>query len=130
MTIYTKSIYKLPSDEDGVRISVMSRHTLSDGRTPDLAIMPWHEHLKKLSPAEKDVGAFYRHELERQELLRRYREHLQEPDISLEVQKLAKRALQDDITILCVEENAADCHRGVLAEECKKYEPSLQVVHV
>jgi hypothetical protein len=33
--LYTKSIYKPKYLDDGLRISVMSRHTLSDGKTDD-----------------------------------------------------------------------------------------------
>ena len=38
--LYTKSIIKQKSLEDGCRISVMSRHTLNDGITIDSRILP------------------------------------------------------------------------------------------
>ena len=50
-------------------------------------------------------------------------------EISGKVLSLAARSITEDITILCVEETPEFCHRRLLADECKKYEPNLQVVH-
>jgi len=129
MTLYTRSIYDKPMPEDGTRISVMSRHTKTDGITLDTRIQHVDEWLCQLSPSQKDVGGYYRHEIDLQELFSRYKLLLQKPYQQSEVQKLAKRALCEDITILCVESDALKCHRSVLAEECRKYEPQLIIVH-
>ncbi|MBI4016065.1 MAG: DUF488 family protein [Candidatus Aenigmarchaeota archaeon] len=132
MALYTKSIFEYPLPEDGTRISVMSRHTNNDGITLDPRIKPGHtftEWLPQLSPSPRDVGAYYRKKIKLQDLLNNYSAHLKKEYIASKVRELAERAVSEDITILCVEENAAECHRGVLAEECRKYQPNLQVVH-
>jgi len=53
--LFTKSIYKPVSVLDGQRISVMSRHTLEDGVTPDPRINSdsYYAYLKILAPLEK-----------------------------------------------------------------------------
>lgn len=58
----TKCILAPESENDGLRISIMSRHTLEDGKTPDSRITPNHFdlHLPILAPHPKDVGAYYR----------------------------------------------------------------------
>jgi len=38
MPLHTKSIRSARKESDGLRISIMSRHTLKDGKTPDLEI--------------------------------------------------------------------------------------------
>lgn len=46
---------------DGIRISVMSRHTLNDGKTPDHRLMGmFDEHRPELGPAPKLIGDYYR----------------------------------------------------------------------
>ena len=45
------------------------------------------------------------------------------------VKKLAHDALSEDITLLCVEEDAQFCHRRVLAEICVVFEEKLNVEH-
>lgn len=60
--LFTKSIHKPVQPEDGYRISVMSRHTLSDGKTPDPLITgkSYIEWWKDLAPRDTLVGAWYR----------------------------------------------------------------------
>jgi len=127
----TKSILKEKEKSDGIRISVMSRHTYSDGITPDIRIKEnlYEEHLQKLAPEQKLIGAYYKRGLSWNEFEKKYLEQLQTKETSDKVKKLAKRSLEEDITILCIEDSPEKCHRRILAEECKRYEPSLMIKH-
>lgn len=129
--LYTKSIIKEKSSEDGIRISVMSRHTLNDGITPDSRITKncFDEHLQIVAPPSKLIGDYYKRGLSWENFEKRYLEHLKKPEIAEIVKQLARRAIQQDITLLCIEETAEHCHRRLLAEECRRYQHSLQVVH-
>jgi len=129
--LYTKSIYKPKLDSDGLRISVMSRHTLNDGISPDLKINEsgYDLWLKILSPPDKLVGDYYKKGLSFEEYRKRYLVYLSEKNIGMEVEKLSKQALGQDITLLCVEESAEKCHRKILAEECQKYCSNLRIRH-
>lgn len=130
--LFTKSIYTKKISEDGLRVSVMSRHTLFDGKTPDTA-MNFPESVDEwwqwAAPPQKLVGAWYRREVSKEEFTQHYQMHLQRPKVSFEVKELARRALHKNVTLLCVEPKGEFCHRVLLAEECKKYEPELCVEH-
>ncbi|MDO8516766.1 MAG: DUF488 family protein [Nanoarchaeota archaeon] len=129
--LYTKSIYKPKLDSDGLRISVMSRHTLNDGITldPKITNLSYDLWLKILSPPDKLVGDYYKRGLSFEEYKEEYLIYLSEKDIRIEVEKLSKQALEQDITLLCVEESAEKCHRKILAEECQKYYSNLRIMH-
>ncbi len=129
--LYTKSIFKNKLLEDGVRISVMSRHTLNDGITPDPRITKdsFDEHLTLVAPPAKLIGDYYKRGLTWEDYTGRYLEHLRKPEIAQTVEQISRRAMQQDITLLCVEDSAEYCHRRILAEECQKYNPSLIVIH-
>jgi len=131
MTLFTRSIYSEPQAEDGIRISVMSRHTLNDGVTPDPEITTdsYHEHMKILAPPEKLVGSYYRMEIGFPTFCLGYSWHLRNSEVEHAIRGLAKRALTEDITLLCIEKSHEDCHREMLADKCKEYEPGLVVEH-
>ncbi len=131
MALFTKSILSERESSDGVRISVMSRHTLSDGVTPDPRITfdKYEEHLVILSPRPKFLGDYYKRGLPWEEFELRYCNQLRHPDLIPVVQSLAIRASNQDITLLCIEEVATHCHRRLLAEECLVYEPILKIEH-
>lgn len=129
--LFTKSIFKPAEKRDGIRISVMSRHTLEDGITPDVRITSesydfWN---KTLSPPDRLVGSYYKKRFPWEEFERRYLAYLKRVYVTEHVRKLSKEALLEDITLLCAEESAEKCHRRILAEECQRYEPSLEVNH-
>lgn len=128
--LYTKSILEERKPEDGLRISVMSRHTLNDGLTLDARITNNHfdEHLQILAPPLKIIGEYLRGELDWENYIAKYLEYLKKPDIAKEVKQLAERATKQDITLLCIEDTPNYCHRRLLAEECQRYQPLLQVI--
>lgn len=145
----TKCIFLPISPYDGQRISVMSRHTLNDGVTPDSRIVAgvtYTSHLQKLAPPASLVGWWYRENRKltdtpelntnkmKDELWRvfinQYSEHLDKPTQAELTTRLVDRALIKTVTILCVEESPEFCHRRLLSEKAKLLRPELEVRHV
>lgn len=129
--LYTKSIHKPIETEDGIRISVMSRHTLDDGLTSDPRITGSSFEIwwRLLAPPDKLVGDYYKRGLPFEEYARQYLEYISERPAKIEVIRLASLASVKDVTLLCVEESAEKCHRRLLAENCREYNPELAVKH-
>lgn len=123
----TKSILYDVEDTDGLRISVMSRHTLNDGKTPhpNITSSSYDEWLQSLAPPAKLIGDYYKKGLDWEQFEKRYLEHIRQPDIQVEVGKIAKASIDSVITLLCIEDSPELCHRRILAEECKRYETDL-----
>lgn len=46
-----------------------------------------------------------------------------------EVEKLAMRSLEENITLLCIKLSPERFHRRLLAEECIRYFPQIEVAH-
>lgn len=129
MALFTKCILHDSSIEDGIRISVMSRHTLSDGQTPDPRITSFDIHAPILGPSPKLIGDYYKRGLSWAEFEARYTDEINlEPKKSL-VRSLAELALLTDVTLLCVEETCEFCHRRLLADACREYCRQLQVIY-
>ncbi len=123
----TESIRRHKSSTDGLRISVMSRHTLNDGVTPDLQILPtsfdiW---MKELAPPQTLIGDYYKRGLSWEEFEDRYKKFLREGTTQLFIGALLKLLQTQTITLLCVEDTPEQCHRRLLAEECKLLRPSI-----
>lgn len=120
----TKSILSPKEDSDGLRISVMSRHTLNDGITPHPNIISSSYDFWMLifAPPLNLLGDYSKRDLFWMQFEKRYLEYLQQSNIPFEVEFLAKRSLESAITILCIEDTPEHCHRRLLAEECKKYQ--------
>lgn len=131
MVLYTNCILSWPVGTDGHRISVMSRHTLNDGVTPDKRITPdsYHEWLPQLAPPPELIGGYYKLSIPWEQLEREYVAHIRKPPAIELVKSLAKKAIAQDITLLCIESAPNKCHRRLLAEEMGRLEPKLQVVH-
>lgn len=129
--IYTRCIFSQDEGRDGIRISVMSRHTLNDGLTPDPRITMYSYNLwmQELAPPTKLVGDYYKRGLPWEKFSEEYQKFLKEPGMATRVKALAKLGLEKTVTLLCAEETADKCHRRLLAEECQRYEPSLKVEH-
>ena len=119
----TKCILALRSNYDGLRISVMSRHTLDDGVTNDPRILPsmYSLHFTSLSPPPQLIGSYLKRGLSWEDYERRYLDHLKSPnavsDISRIIHFLNNRL---NVTLLCIEETPEHCHRRLLALEIKK----------
>ena len=123
----TKSILLPKEGSDGTRISVMSRHTLNDGITPHPQInsSSYDLWLPNLAPPAKLLGDYYKRGLPFEQFKEQYLSYINQHEIKIEVQKLAKKSIDSVITLLCIEESPEYCHRKILAEECKKYQLDL-----
>jgi len=126
----TKSILELKNESDGLRISIMSRHHWSseiikytniNKINPQLYDLWW----KELAPSENLVGDLYKRKLPWNQFEQRYLAEINKLPILEKVKDLAHRSLTETITLLCLEKSPKYCHRRILAEECKKYEPLL-----
>ena len=123
----TKCIFSPIEESDGIRISVMPRHTLNDEITLNPKINPhsYNFWLPSLAPPLKLIGSYYRRDLPWEEYETKYLEYLRQIQISINVKNLARISLKSDVSLLCIENTPEHCHRRLLAEECKKYENSL-----
>lgn len=130
--LFTKPILKPEDVNDGTRVSVMSLHTENDGKTPDARIIEgetFKEWAREFSPPLKLVGAYYRGEVDWREYEIRYLEFLRSDDMRGRVRDFAKRCLGEIITLMYIEDDPEKCHRRLLAEELKRYEPDLNIIH-
>ena len=73
------------------------------------------------------MGDYYKRGLPWEIFEQKYLEHIRQSQVQFEVQNLAIISLDSVITLLCIEDSPTYCHRKLLAEECKKYQPSLIV---
>ncbi|MBD3319274.1 DUF488 family protein [Candidatus Woesearchaeota archaeon] len=129
--LYTRCIFHpFDREQEGVRISVMSRHTLSDGKTRDPRITPATYDLWKprFAPPDRLVGDWYKRGLLWEDFERRYLDYL--GTIEREVFALAANAVEQSLTVLCIEESPRRCHRRLLAEECQRLIPRLSIRHL
>lgn len=125
----TKCILAPRAPEDGMRISVMSRHTLSDGVTPDARITSetFAVHWPVLAPPPRLIGDYRKRGLSWDNFSRRFGEHLESLVAQAAVLRLLCLLEETDITLLCIEDSPDCCHRRLLAEKCRQLQPGLQM---
>lgn len=130
MTLFTKAILSPKSETDGLRISVMSRHTFNDGITPNPEISDdtYDEWIPELAPSLKLIGSYYKRGLSWDKFSESYEATLHDDMRSTIIQRIASRALNENVTLMCIEESPDKCHRRLLAEECKRIEAELEVM--
>lgn len=120
-----------PKKDNGicVRISVMSQHTLRDGKTPDLEITDdlFDAHCPEFGSPPKLIGAYLRKEIDWPEFERCYLEHIRQPGVMRDIEYFIRTARYMDIIFLCIEEDPQFCHRRLLAEECKRQDESVEI---
>ena len=131
MGINTRSILGPIELEDGRLFSIMSRHTLSDGTTSDERITKesYDEWRNEFAPPDKIIGNYYSKKRggDWLKFKQQYLDYLRTPKMVEKVKDLAKRGLEEAITLLCIEDEPMKCHRRLLVSECKRYEPKLKV---
>ena len=120
---------------DGLLISIMSRHTLRDGRTPDREITnaSFDEWWPELAPPDALIGWYYKQEQPpSREIWETFEEkflyYLRWTDAGMYLRHLAELAHYGDVTILCIEPTPERCHRRLIAEACKRIDPSLRII--
>lgn len=128
----TKCIKSSKSDDDGLRISIMSRHTLSDGKTPDpdISHASFDEHWTELAPPPRSVGSWYRssqNDDDWQRFEEEYRRHLEGEPQQIKLKELIDMATHQNVTVVCVESTPERCHRRLLALACQQVQPELEV---
>ncbi|MEK7072790.1 MAG: DUF488 domain-containing protein [Patescibacteria group bacterium] len=130
MSLKTASIKSAKNIRNCFRISVMSRHTLSDGKTSDPEITDdlFDDHIPQLGPPPKLVGGYYRGEVLWPEFARRYLEYLSSDQASGLVDELIELSKKTDVVLLCIEDTPEFCHRRLLAQECQRRDPTLEVI--
>ncbi|MFC1721112.1 DUF488 domain-containing protein [Patescibacteria group bacterium] len=129
MALFTRCILGDVSEEDGLRISVMSRHTLEDGKTPDRRITSdiFDLHMPELAPSPELVGAWYRGEINWGEFKTGYGWKMRHAPMDRYIEILCAIAKKTDVTILCIEQEVDHCHRRLLAERCLEVQPDLVI---
>lgn len=127
--LFTKCIIHVPSHDDGIRISVMSRHTQNDGSTPDERITQWDIHAPILGPSPRLIGDYYKRGLSWDEFADRYLNEIRTERKLILIKLIGQIALVNNVTLLCIEETQHLCHRSLLAGECKRVVPELQIIH-
>ena len=120
----------LPHDlEDGYRISVMSRHTLDDGVTLDPRITEdsFDAWWQALAPPLTLVGEYYKRGMPWARFEDRYLDYLRNAVQQQKLKDLVWYATRETTTILCVETVPKQCHRRLIAEECRRLAPALEI---
>jgi len=118
MAILTACILSNRSPADGVRVSVMSRHTLNDGITPDARIdsSRFDLHYPDLAPSPRLIGDYYKRALSWLDFEAKFREEMKQPKAISAMDKVIKMARKGNVTLLCIEEGDEMCHRRLLVE--------------
>ena len=130
MSLKTKSIKKPRMTDDGLCISIMSRHTLNDGVTPDEEITKesFDEWWPELAPPLSLIGAYYKQGLPWKDFEREFRNYLQLPQAQARLQSLVALAQSSTVTILCIESTPEHCHRRLVAEMCHDMDALLEIL--
>ncbi len=130
MSLKTKDIKKPKSLDDGLRISIMSRHTLDDGVTPDQAITPdlYDQWWRELAPPDKLIGSYYKRGLSWKEFSEQFKAYLQSATANDWLIKLIELAKLQNVTILCIEDKPDNCHRKLVAQRCAELDRDLKII--
>lgn len=131
MVLKTKPMSAEPSLSDGLRICVMrdariyNRHLTSFKNLYDRHM--YDIHLKSLAPPTKLKDDYQQGRIFWEEYVPVFRKEVLETQTEL-IKAIAYLAVKGNITLLCSEKTPEECHRRLLAEECKKYQPSLETI--
>lgn len=133
MPIYTKCIFGERESIDGLRASVMSRHTMNDGKTrnPDLD-GTYDIHLLIFAPDPNLVGRHYRGQVSWENFTDEYVSGLRKPEAKKAIEFWGQIAVRQNLTFLCVEPYIGPktmCHRIILAEEFQNTFSDLIVIN-
>lgn len=128
LNLNTKPITSQRMAEDGIRLSVMSRHTLQDGITPDneIAENSFDEHWPELGPPPKLIGDWYKRGLLWDDFARRYNAYLETVPKQVE-SLLGLLVCTQTVTLLCIEPEPEHCHRRLLAEYCQEWNEQIRL---
>ncbi len=131
MVLKTKKMNAEPSEDDGLRICIMR-----DARVYNRQLKRFEEkhgrpmydlHLKDLAPSTELKDAYKEGKIGWDEYVPWFENDVLSSYDEL-LRQVAYQALKDDITLLCTEESPDNCHRRLVAEECQKYQPGLEII--
>ncbi len=117
-------------EEMETSVSVMSRHTLTNGVTPDPEITSdkFNLHWPELGPDPNAIGRYYRGSIGWEEFRALYLERLASNGSSiLRLAKLADLATERNVAVLCVEPEPLYCHRRLLIGYFGRCYPDIEV---
>lgn len=113
--LHTKSIREV-SESDGIKISIMRYNPR--GFKYDL----W---IPSLAPSEKLLKDYNSKKITWAAYERRFKEEIKNADKIVDA--LVLLAEHRDITLYCYQSSPKECHRRLVAEECKRRNPNLEV---
>jgi uncharacterized protein YeaO (DUF488 family) len=133
----TKKMNAPPEESDGIRICIMRdkrvyhRHLKSFQEK--YGIPMYHLHIKELGPTIELKNAYKNKEITFEEYIPIYFSDTIEKESDL-IDEIAEKALTTNITALCTEPKPKNsneilkCHRRLFAEECKRRQPTLEIL--
>jgi len=131
MALRTKCMNAVPSDSDGLRICVMRNANVYNRH---LKLFQKHYgrpmydmHMKALAPSTELKDAYKHGDLSWKEYQPIFRQEVLKNQSDL-VKMIAFMAQYQDVTLLCSEKTPEQCHRRLPAEECKRYQPKLELI--
>lgn len=127
MALRTRCITAQKVSDDGVRISVMSGHIVSDGST-HIPVEAFDEWWRVLAPPPKLAWLYHKNVVPWDEFAGQYNGYLASQRAQSALRRLIKLARQGNVTILCVEEIPEYCHRRLMAQACQWLDPTLEVL--
>jgi uncharacterized protein YeaO (DUF488 family) len=83
--------------------------------------------LKLLAPSKELKEAYKKGVIDWATYVPRFKREVLEPQAEL-IQLIGILAISQDITLLCSEPSPEFCHRRLIAEECKRYNPQLAMI--
>ncbi len=119
-------------DDGNNVILAVRRKTLDDGRVPDPRFVEGETYDRwwvELAPPAPLVGKYKRGEISQEEFAKKYSEYMDAPEAKAEIEKLIALAMEEGVTITCVEPKGQFCHRLLLAERCHQLQPLLRIEH-
>ncbi|MBW7943955.1 DUF488 domain-containing protein [Patescibacteria group bacterium] len=118
MSLYTKSVQAPVSPDDGIRVCIMRR--------PGADVV-WDIWMPHLAPSHEVLTARHQNTMTKPEFNAWFEEHVLKGEREY-LDILIEMAKKHTVTILCWEEDPQTCHRKLVAEECRKIDPELEVV--
>lgn len=127
MALRTRCITAEKLPDDGLRISVMSAHILSDGITHIRSDM-FDEWWRMLSPPLKTRWLYDKGAISWDEFARQYQGYSTSLHVQFALRRLIRIAREGNVTILCSEQMPDHCHRRLIAETCQWLDNTLDVL--
>lgn len=121
--------------DDGIRVCIMQNANVYNrqlkGYLREYGRKMYDYHLKQLAPSKKLKKDFRNEDVTWKEYQQIYHREVLKPQAGW-IMIVAYLALKQNITLLCSEKyvpgKPLHCHRVLDAEECKKYEPTLEIL--